>query len=56
MPVGGVCVYKAEANVEVDGVCTGSSLDAELHIAHRGIEMKARWYFSIIMTCNINEH
>ena len=52
--VGGA--YKAEANAKVDGVCSNSDLDVELHVAHRGTEVKARWCFSAIVTCNINKH
>ena len=34
VPVGGVCAYEVEANTEVDGVCSDSSSDVELHKAH----------------------
>ena len=44
MPMGGVCACEAKANIdaEVDRVCTGSSSNADLHVAHRGTRVKAR--------------
>ena len=68
--MGGVCVRdmtasggsdvdvacEVEADTEVDRVCSSSSSNMELHVAYRGIRVKARWYFDAIVTCNVNKY